>query len=468
MKKQSKLKFGSQAQEGATLPKSPPKPPSKLIHGSASATSRGLHDKISTQEDDNLGLQSVHGTEQAGEQAVKGGKKLYQRQKRKKALQKGYGAKNRAQTTATTAKKATEKVRDGAKALVTSITKNPKLWLILVALFLLVLICLSAASAMTTMFQGAMGQVVSSSYTSENEELTAVEANYTALETALTQQIDNIPTDYAGYDQYNYNLDSILHDAHQLAAFLTAKYQYYTADQVDSYLGTIFDEQYTLTLTSESETRYDDDGFPYTYTTLNVTLVNHGLDTVASNLLTAEELVQYEIYIETQGNNPYVFGGGTSNTAPSTDISNVDFVDGTRTGNQAIVDIALAQEGNVGGQPYWSWYGFTSRVEWCACFVSWVLDQSGYDEPVFASCSTQGVPWFASQGQWASGNYADIAAGDIIFFDWDGDNSADHVGIVIGTDGDRVYTVEGNSGDACKIRDYALDSSVILGYGLMN
>jgi hypothetical protein len=39
---------------------------------------------------------------------------------------------------------------------------------------------------------------------------------------------------------------------------------------------------------------------------------------------------------------------------------------------------------------------------------------------------------------------------------------------VIGTDGERVYTVEGNSGDACKIKSYPVNYSCIKGYGLMN
>ena len=54
------------------------------------------------------------------------------------------------------------------------------------------------------------------------------------------------------------------------------------------------------------------------------------------------------------------------------------------------------------------------------------------------------------------------------FLDWDLDGSADHVGIVVGTDGSRVYTVEGNSGDACKIKSYDLNYECIKGYGLMN
>ena len=113
-------------------------------------------------------------------------------------------------------------------------------------------------------------------------------------------------------------------------------------------------------------------------------------------------------------------------------------------------------------------YGFNSRVEWCACFVSWCYGQMGLSEPRFAACQSQGIPWFQSHGQWGGRDYANIAPGDAIFFDWDLDGSADHVGLVVGTDGSRVYTVEGNSGDACKIKSYSLTYECIKGYGLMN
>ena len=111
---------------------------------------------------------------------------------------------------------------------------------------------------------------------------------------------------------------------------------------------------------------------------------------------------------------------------------------------------------------------YDSRVEWCACFVSWCYNQAGKSEPRFAGCEWQGVPWFQSHGQWGARGYNNLAPGDAIFFDWDLDGTADHVGIVIGTDGSRVYTVEGNSGDACKIKSYDLNYQSIKGYGLMN
>mgnify|MGYP005959243173 FL=1 len=140
----------------------------------------------------------------------------------------------------------------------------------------------------------------------------------------------------------------------------------------------------------------------------------------------------------------------------------------TSGGNQAIVEVALTQLGNEGGQPYWSWYGFDGRVEWCACFVSWCADQCGYIEsgiiPKFAGC-VDGANWFKGNGQWQDRNY-DPQAGDIIFFDWEGDGETDHVGIVEKCENGVVYTVEGNSGDACRQKQYTVGSSSIYGYGV--
>lgn len=140
----------------------------------------------------------------------------------------------------------------------------------------------------------------------------------------------------------------------------------------------------------------------------------------------------------------------------------------TAGGNQAIVEVALTQVGNQGGQPYWSWYGFDSRVEWCACFVSWCADQCGYIEsglvPKFAGC-VDGANWFKSNGKWQDRTY-EPRVGDIIFFDWEDDGTTDHVGIVEKCENGIVYTVEGNSGDACKQRQYPVGSSNIYGYGI--
>ena len=136
-----------------------------------------------------------------------------------------------------------------------------------------------------------------------------------------------------------------------------------------------------------------------------------------------------------------------------------------------IVTVALSQVGNVGGQPYWSWYGFNSRVEWCACFVSWCANECGYIDagviPKYAGC-VNGVQWFKDRGQWLDGS-AEPAPGMIIFFDWADesgqDGLSDHTGIVQKVENGKVYTVEGNSGDSCRVNEYSIGYYEILGYG---
>lgn len=142
-----------------------------------------------------------------------------------------------------------------------------------------------------------------------------------------------------------------------------------------------------------------------------------------------------------------------------------------------IVQVALSQIGNVGGEPYWSWYGFGSRVEWCACFVSWCADQCGYIEtgvcPKYAGC-VNGVQWFKEHNQWVDGSETP-SPGMIIFYDWDSPNGSsgpqdglsDHTGIVERVENGIVYTVEGNSGDSCRQCQRAVGNYEILGYGVL-
>ena len=133
----------------------------------------------------------------------------------------------------------------------------------------------------------------------------------------------------------------------------------------------------------------------------------------------------------------------------------------------AFMTTALSQVGNSGGRPYWSWYGFSRRVEWCACYVSWCANKAGMISsgrmPKFSLVST-GADWYKSKGLWVSrGNTPQ--PGYIIFFDWDHNGTRDHVGIVYACSGGTVYTVEGNSSDAVRKRSYSVNSSYILGYG---
>ena len=416
-------------------------------------------------------------------------KQKIKRQYAKEARNTAKGIKGAAERTRKAAAKAAEKTKQTAAF----VARHPAGVAIAVGVLLLFIMVMSGLSSCGAMFSGTLNGVLGTSYTSEDSDLVEVENSYAGLENDLQKEIDNIERIHSGYDEYRYDLENIGHNPHELASYLTAKYQTYTRADVQSELQRIFNQQYKLTLTEEVEVRYRTETrtgtttvtdpetgetttetyeyeveVPYNYYILNIKLTNIPLSAIAENNLTPEQLEMYRVYLQTSGNKPLIFGGGSPDTSASEDLSGVDFVNGTRPGNTAIVDLAKRQVGNVGGYPYWSWYGFNSRVEWCACFVSWCYGQMGLSEPRFAACQSQGIPWFTSHGQWGARGYENIAPGDAIFFDWDLDGSADHVGLVIGRDEGRVYTVEGNSGDACKIKSYPLDYACIKGYGLMN
>ena len=510
-----------------------PRTPSKLSHtvreAPGNAVAGKLHQEIRKTEDDNVGVESAHKSEEAVETGVHLAREgyrshklkpyrkaaqaerklekanvnaLYQkslqenpqlasnplsRWQQKQQIKKQYAAAKRAAQSGGTAAGAAQKTGKAAKTVKEKaqqagayVMRHKKGFGIVLAIFLLVCLLLNTMSSCSMMAQSIGSMISGTTYPSDDPELVAVEADYAAKEAALQAEIDNIESSHPGYDEYRYDLDMIGHDPHELAAYLSAVLQGYTRESAQAELERIFAAQYQLTLTEEVEVRYrtetrtDSEGnsytveVPYNYYILNVALTSKPISSVASELLTPDQLEMYQVYRQTLGNKPLIFGGGSADTSDSESLAGVEFVNGTRPGNQAVVDIAKSQVGNVGGQPYWSWYGFTSRVEWCACFVSWCYGQMGLSEPRFSACQSQGIPWFQSHGQWGGRDYANIAPGDAIFFDWDLDGRADHVGIVVGTDGSRVYTVEGNSGDACKIKSYSLTYECIKGYGLMN
>ena len=373
---------------------------------------------------------------------------------------------------AATAKAAAGASQTAAKKAAAFAGRHPAGVVIAIATLLLFIMVSVGLSSCGAMFSGSMNSVLGTSYTSEDSDLVATEQSYAAMENELQQEIDNIESTHPGYDEYRYDLDTIGHNPHELASYLTAVLQSYTPQSAQAELKRLFGLQYTLTLTEEIEIRTttDEEGNEeeYEYRILNVKLTNKPIASLAEELLNPQQFEMFKVYLQTQGNKPLIFGGGSPDGSPSEDLSGVEFVNGTRPGNPELMELAKQQVGNVGGYPYWSWYGFNSRVEWCACFVSWCYNQAGKSEPRFAGCEWQGVPWFQSRGQWGARGYENIAPGDAIFFDWDLDGVADHVGLVLGRDGSRVYTVEGNSGDACKIKSYDLNYQCIKGYGLMN
>jgi len=135
--------------------------------------------------------------------------------------------------------------------------------------------------------------------------------------------------------------------------------------------------------------------------------------------------------------------------------------------DQPIVQAAEKGLGNEGGEPYWSWYGFGERVEWCACFASWAANEIGAIDagsaPKFAYVP-DGINWFAARDQFIEADQTP-SSGDFIFFDCDQDGGRDHVGIVASVVDNKVFTIEGNSSDRCRVKIYDIGDPVIYGYG---
>ena len=275
---------------------------------------------------------------------------------------------NSVQKTAENTKNTIAKTAELAEKTGQFVIRHRKALLIILAIAALLFMIMAAVSSCSVMFEGSLHSIVATSYTSEDADLIAVEGDYTALEAALSERIKNIEREYPGYDEYRYDLAEIGHNPHELAAYLTALLQTYQRSEVQGELQRVFDKQYKLTTTKVVEVRYrtetrtrtwkDSNGkshtktytveVPYNYYILNVKLQSKSVKSVAEDLLTAEQLEMFRVYLETSGNKPLIFGGGSGNVNPSTDLSGVHFENGTRPGNEALVALAKLQVGNVG------------------------------------------------------------------------------------------------------------------------
>ena len=352
-----------------------PRPPSKLSHSlrdaPGNAVAGKIHQEIQESEDDNVGVESAHKSEEAVETGVhlvqegyrshklKPYRKaaqaerqlekaninaLYQkslqdnpqaasnplsRWQQKQQIKKQYAAAKRAAQSGGTAAGAAQKsgkaaktVKEKAQQAGAYVMQHKKGFIMVLAIFLLICLLLNTMSSCSMMAQSIGSMISGTTYPSDDPELVAVEADYAAKEAALQAEIDNIESSHPGYDEYRYDLDMIGHDPHELAAYLSAVLQGYTRASAQAELERIFAAQYQLTLTEEVEVRYrtetrtDSEGneydveVPYNYYILNVTLTSKPISSVALELLTPDQLEMYQVYRQTLGNKPLIFGGG--------------------------------------------------------------------------------------------------------------------------------------------------------------
>ena len=303
---------------------------------------------------------------------------------------------------------------------------------------LLIVLIFTGLSSCAAMIQGGVTSIIGTSYTAEDEAIREVEADYKELESGLREKIADIETDYPDYDEYQYHLDEIGHDPFALASYLTAKLYDYTREEAQAEIQALFEKQYTLTLREEIQTRYrtetttdPDTGettteqVPYDYYILHVTLTNKNIETLAGELLTPEQKEMFDIYMETKGNKPDVFGENYATQPGGGQYTDYEIPPEALSDERFAAMIAEAEK--YLGYPY-VWGGSSPSTSFdCSGFVCWVINHSGAGS--IGRTTAQGI--FNYTTPIAPG---EAKPGDIIFFTgtYDSGSAVSHVGIYVG------------------------------------
>ena len=304
---------------------------------------------------------------------------------------------------------------------------------------LLIVMIFTGLSSCAAVIQGGVSSVLGTSYTAEDEAIREVEADYKELEKDLREEIADIETDYPDYDEYQYHLDEIGHDPFALASYLTAKLYDYTREEARAEIQALFEKQYTLALREEIQTRYrtetttdpetgetTTEEIPYDYYILHVTLTNKNMETLAGELLTPEQKEMFDIYMETKGNKPDVFGDDYATGTPgSGEYTDYEIPPEALSDERFAAMIAEAEK--YLGYPY-VWGGSSPSTSFdCSGFVCWVINHSGVGS--VGRTTAQGIFNYTTPIA-----PSEAKPGDIIFFTgtYDSGSAVSHVGIYAG------------------------------------
>ena len=336
-------------------------------------------------------------------------------------------------------RKAAGKAGEATKKTTDFIARHWKGILTVGVFLLLIVMIFTGLSSCAAIIQGGVSSIVGTSYTAEDEAIRQVEADYKELESGLREEIADIETDYPDYDEYKYHLDEIGHNPFALASYLTAKLYDYTREEAQAEIQALFEKQYTLTLREEIQTRYrtetttdpetgetTTEEIPYDYYILHVTLTNKNMETLAGELLTPEQKEMFDVYMETKGNKPDVFGDDYATGTPgSGEYTDYEIPPEALSDERFAAMIAEAEK--YLGYPY-VWGGSSPSTSFdCSGFVCWVINQSGVGS--VGRTTAQGI--FNYTTPIAPG---EAKPGDIIFFTgtYDSGSAVSHVGIYAG------------------------------------
>ena len=360
-------------------------------------------------------------------------KQHIKREYAKAARAAGRGAAGSAKTTASAARKAAEKGKQAASL----VARHWKGALLIGGVGLMLLFLMGGLQSCTAMFGSAGTGLAATSYLSEDSDMLGAEAAYAGMEADLQYELDHYETLHPGYDEYRFELDEIGHDPYVLTSILSALHNgVFTLEEVQGDLAMLFEQQYILTQTVETEIRYrtetstDSEGneyeeeVPYTYYICNVTLENRDLSHLPVSLMDEEALSLYAAYMQTLGNRPDLFPSGSYPNASTIKEPTYYEIPPEALKDEAFAAMIAEAEKYV-GFPY-VWGGSSPSTSFdCSGFISWVVNHSGWNvgrqtaQGLYSLCT----PVSPEQAR----------PGDLVFFVGTYDTAGlSHVGLYVG------------------------------------
>ena len=302
-----------------------------------------------------------------------------------------------------------------------------------------------AGSMMMNMGTGMVGNTVSTTYLSSEDVLKETNQEFSSLEQALQEEMDNVEENHPGYDEYIVKgKGKIGHDVHELLSYITSRYGVVkNVSEVESELKHLFQKMYTLTYKEEIEIRYrtvttsytDADGNehtesheePYEYKKLIVTLEKREMDDIIREAFQAypDNLSHYEILLASKGNMERVFGTGSGNLAEIVD--NPDFSNpGLEFNEESVRRIVHEAEKHIGKRYVFGANGPNNFD--CSSFVCWVYTHSGIKN------MPRTTAWGIYKNYCNPISPSEAKPGDIIFFKgtYNSGSPISHVGIYVG------------------------------------
>lgn len=379
------------------------------------------------------------------------------RWRQKQAIKRQYAAQKAGRSTVEGSARAAKEAAKKSEQAATFVARHRKGFSAVLGILLILAFLLNAVSSCSMMVEGIGAGIAAGSYAAADDDIVGAEAAYCAMEQALQRQLDRYEQTH-DYDEYHYELDDIGHDPYVLTAILSAMHPgEWTLQEVMGTLDMLFDKQYILTETVESETRYrmetvtgerhtrdpvtgaylyDQWGdpimeeyayeaqVPYTYRSVTVKLENFDLSHVPVYVMNEETLGRYALYMATLGNRPDLF--------PDSDYIQKHLIDGFTDYDippDALEDAKFAamikEAEKYLGYPY-VWGGSSPSTSFdCSGFVCWVINHSGWS---VGRTSAQGLYNLCTPV-----SRSNARPGDLVFFKGTyKTNGVSHVGIYVG------------------------------------